>query len=151
MRAQFGIPFPVFVEPCLACGRERAAVLRALVACGWFGIQTWIGGAAINSMLQIVSPGWAQFAAGKWVCFFAFWALNMFVVVRGIETIKILEGIAAPFMLGVGLLLLWWVTNKAGGLGPVLAAPSKLRPPVSSLLSSFPPLLEWWASGPLWP
>jgi NCS1 family nucleobase:cation symporter-1 len=125
---RYGIPFPVFVRASFGVvGANVPAVLRALVACGWFGIQTWIGGAAINSMLQIVAPSWAHFAAGKWVCFFAFWALNMLVVVRGIETIKILEGVAAPFMLTVGLLLLWWVTGKAGGLGPVLAAPSKFK------------------------
>ena len=62
-----------------------------------------------------------------WVCFFAFWLLNMVVIWRGIETIRLLEGIGAPFMLAVGLLLLWWITGKAGGLGPVLSAPSKFQ------------------------
>jgi NCS1 family nucleobase:cation symporter-1 len=125
---RYGIPFPVFVRASFGVrGANVPAVLRALVACGWFGIQTWIGGQAINSMLQILAPGWAHFAAGKWICFFAFLALNMLVILRGIETIKFLEGVAAPFMLAVGLLLLWWVTNKAGGLGPVLAAPSKFH------------------------
>jgi len=126
--ARYGIPFPVFVRASFGVrGANVPAVLRALVACGWFGIQTWIGGQAINSMLQILSPAWAHFAIGKWICFFAFWALNMFVVYRGIHTIKLLEGVAAPFMLAVGLLLLWWVTSKAGGLGPVLSAPSKFH------------------------
>ncbi len=126
--ARYGIPFPVFVRASFGVrGANVPAVLRALVACGWFGIQTWIGGQAINSMLSILAPGWAHFAAGKWICFFAFWALNMYVVYRGIETIKFLEGVAAPFMLGVGMLLLWWVTRKAGGFGPVLSQPSKFR------------------------
>lgn len=126
--AKYGIPFPVFVRASFGVrGANVPAVLRALVACGWFGIQTWIGGQAIHSMLLIVYPAWANFGAGKWVCFFAFWALNMFVVIRGIHTIKLLEGIAAPFMLGVGLLLLWWVTRKAGGMGPVLSAPSQFH------------------------
>jgi NCS1 family nucleobase:cation symporter-1 len=125
---RYGIPFPVFVRASFGVrGANVPAVLRALVACGWFGIQTWIGGQAIHSMLSIIAPGWAQFAGGKWICFFAFWALNMFVVYRGIETIKFLEGVAAPFMLAVGLLLLWWVTGKAGGFGPVLSQPSKFR------------------------
>jgi nucleobase:cation symporter-1, NCS1 family len=125
---RYGIPFPVFVRASFGVrGANVPAVLRALVACGWFGIQTWIGGEAMHSLLQILAPGWAHFAAGKWICFFAFWALNMFVIVRGIETIKFLESVAAPFMLAVGLLLLWWVTHKAGGLGPVLAAPSKFH------------------------
>jgi nucleobase:cation symporter-1, NCS1 family len=125
---RYGIPFPVFVRASFGVrGANVPAVLRALVACGWFGIQTWIGGQAIHSMLLILAPEWAHFAAGKWICFFAFWALNMIVILRGIETIKFLEGVAAPFMLAIGLLLLWWVTHKAGGLGPVLSAPSKFH------------------------
>jgi nucleobase:cation symporter-1, NCS1 family len=148
--ARYGIPFPVFVRASFGVrGANVPAVLRALVACGWFGIQTWIGGQAINSMLQIVTPGWAHFAAGKWICFFAFWALNMFVILRGIETIKILEGVAAPFMLAVGLLLLWWVTKKAGGLGPVLAAPSKFRTTgefVSFFIPAVTGMVGFWAT-----
>ncbi len=147
---RYGIPFPVFVRASFGVrGANVPAVLRALVACGWFGIQTWIGGQAINSMLQILAPGWAHFAAGKWICFFAFWALNMLVILRGIETIKFLEGVAAPFMLGVGLLLLWWVTKKAGGLGPVLAAPSRFRT-TSEFFAFFVPavtgMVGFWAT-----
>ena len=125
--AKYGIPFPVFVRASFGVrGANLPAVLRALVACGWFGIQTWIGGQAIYSMLRILWP--AAAAPGiSWVCFFAFWALNMAVIWRGIETIKFLEGIGAPVMLGVGLLLLWWITGKAGGFGPVLSEPSRFH------------------------
>src|SRR5258706_9139426 len=123
---KYGIPFPVFVRASFGVrGANVPAVLRALVACGWFGIQTWIGGQAIYAMLGILWPAARQSQAGVWICLFAFWAMNMYVIWRGIETIKFLEGIAAPFMLGVGLLLLWWITSLAGGLGPVLSAPSK--------------------------
>jgi NCS1 family nucleobase:cation symporter-1 len=108
-------------------GANVPAVLRALVAYGWFGIQTWIGGQAIYSMLRIMWPGAAGMAGGVWICFFAFWLLNIAVIWRGIDTIKFLEGIGAPFMLGIGLLLLWWITRKAGGFGPVLSAPSKFH------------------------
>ena len=126
--AKYGIPFPVLVRASFGVrGANIPAVLRALVACGWFGIQTWIGGQAIYSMLRIVWPGAAQLAGGAWLCFFAFWLLNIAVIWRGIETIKFLEGIGAPFMLGIGLLLLWWISRKAGGLGPVLSAPSKFH------------------------
>src|SRR5713226_1096977 len=125
---RYGIPFPVLVRASFGVlGANVPAVLRALVACGWFGIQTWIGGQAIYSMLQIVWPAASGFTGGIWICFFAFWALNIFVIWRGIEAIKFLEGIGAPFMLGIGLLLLWWITGKAGGLGPVLSAPSKFQ------------------------
>ena len=147
---RYGIPFPVLVRASFGVrGANVPAVLRALVACGWFGIQTWIGGQAIQSMLVIVAPGWADFAAGKWICFFAFWALNIVVILRGIETIKFLEGIGAPFMLGVGLLLLWWVTRQAGGFGPVLSAPSKFHT-TGEFLAFFIPALTgmvgFWAT-----
>ena len=126
--AKYGIPFPVFVRASFGVrGANIPAVLRALVACGWFGIQTWIGGQAIYSMLRIFWPGAAHLPGGVWICFFAFWALNMAVIWRGIETIKFLEGIGAPFMLGIGLLLLWWITRQAGGLGPVLSTPSRFH------------------------
>ena len=122
---KYGIPFPVLVRASFGVrGANLPAVLRALVACGWFGIQTWIGGQAIYSMLKIIWPGAADL---QWVCFLGFWVLNMVVIWRGIETIKFLEGIGAPFMLAVGILLLFWITRKAGGLGPVLSAPSKFK------------------------
>ena len=125
---KYGIPFPVFVRASFGVrGANVPAVLRAIVACGWFGIQCWIGGQAIYSMLLVLWPSAAAHAGVNWICFFAFWILNMMVILRGIETIKFLESVSAPFMLGVGLLLLWWITRKAGGLGPVLSAPSKFK------------------------
>jgi nucleobase:cation symporter-1, NCS1 family len=126
--AKYGIPFPVFVRASFGVrGANLPAVLRALVACGWFGIQTWIGGQAVHALLTVIWPGIGSLAGGVWLCFFAFWLLNMLVVWRGIETIRLLEGISAPFMLGVGLLLLWWITTKAGGFGPVLSAKGKFQ------------------------
>jgi NCS1 family nucleobase:cation symporter-1 len=147
--AKYGIPFPVLVRASFGVrGANIPAVLRALVACGWFGIQTWIGGQAIHSMLQILWPA-ASAPSVVWLCFGAFWLLNMFVVWKGIETIRFLEGIGAPFMLGVGLLLLWWITGKAGGLGPVLSAPSKFQT-TSAFLAFFVPSLTgmvgFWAT-----
>jgi nucleobase:cation symporter-1, NCS1 family len=125
---RYGIPFPVFVRASFGVrGANVPAILRALVACGWFGIQAWIGGQAIYSMLRIAWPGAANLPGSNWICFFLFWAINMRVIWRGIETIKFLEGIGAPFMLVVGLLLLFWITRKAGGFGPVLHTPSKFH------------------------
>jgi NCS1 family nucleobase:cation symporter-1 len=124
--ARYGIPFPVLVRaPFGVLGANVPAILRALVACGWFGIQTWIGGQAIDAMLRIIWPGWSQFAGGGWICFVFFWALNIAVILRGIEMVKFLEGVGAPLVLGAGLLLLWWVVSRAGGFGPVLRAPSR--------------------------
>jgi NCS1 family nucleobase:cation symporter-1 len=125
---KYGIPFPVFVRASFGVrGANLPAVLRALVACGWFGIQTWIGGQAVASMLGVLWPATSTSSITIWACFFAFWLLNMVVVWRGIETIRILEGIGAPLMLIVGLVLLFWITNKAGGFGPVLSSPGKFQ------------------------
>lgn len=147
--AKYGIPFPVFVRASYGVrGANLPAVLRALVACGWFGIQTWIGGQAIHSMLEIVWPAAAQ-PGVVWVCFGAFWFLNMIVVWKGIETIRYLEGIGAPFMLGVGLLLLFWITHKAGGFGPVLRAPGKFQTAgefVRFFIPSLTAMVGFWAT-----
>ena len=147
---RYGIPFPVLVRASFGVrGANVPAVLRALVACGWFGIQTWIGGQAIFSMLQILWPAAKDFSGGIWICFFAFWALNMFVIWRGIDTIRFLEGVGAPFMLGVGLLLLWWITGKAGGFGPVLSTPSKFHSTAEFMKFFIPSLtgmVGFWAT-----
>ncbi len=147
---KYGIPFPVFVRASFGVrGANVPALLRAIVACGWFGIQTWIGGQAIYSMLRILIPGTAAGPAVPWICFLAFWALNLFVIWKGIDTIRFLQGIGAPFMLAVGLLLLWWISGKAGGLGPVLSAPSKFHTTASFLRFFVPSLtgmVGFWAT-----
>jgi len=120
--AKYGIPFPVYVRASFGVrGANIPAVLRAMVACGWFGIQCWIGGQAIYSMLRVIAPGIASAPSAVWICFFAFWAINMAVIWRGIEVIRWLQVVSAPFMLIVGLLLLFWMTGKAGGLSATLA------------------------------
>lgn len=124
--AKYGIPFPVYARASFGVlGANIPAVLRALVACGWFGIQTWIGGEAINAMLVALVPRWHDFALGPAVCFAAFWLLNVAVIVRGIDTIRFLQGASAPFLLIISVALLGWAYVKAGGFGPMLAAPSK--------------------------
>src|SRR6266851_5282860 len=147
---KYGIPFPVLVRASFGVkGANIPAVLRALVACGWFGIQTWIGGQAIYSMLRILWPASAGIGAGVWVCFFVFWLVNMAVIWRGIETIKFLQSVSAPLMLAVGLLLLWWITGKAGGLGPVLRAPGKfhsLGEFVKFFIPSLTGMVGFWAT-----
>jgi nucleobase:cation symporter-1, NCS1 family len=126
--ARYGIPFPVFARASFGVlGANIPAILRALVACGWFGIQTWIGGEAINAMLVALVPSWGHFAYGPAICFVAFWLLNVLVILRGIETIRFLQGISAPFLLLIGLALLLWARSKAGGFGPMLATPSKFQ------------------------
>jgi nucleobase:cation symporter-1, NCS1 family len=147
---KYGIPFPVLARASFGVrGANVPAILRALVACGWFGIQTWIGGQAMHSMATIVWPGLANSEASVWVCFFAFWLLNIVIIWRGIETIRFLEGVSAPFMIAVGVLLLWWITQKAGGFGPVLSAPSRFET-ASEFFAFFIPSLTamvgFWAT-----
>jgi NCS1 family nucleobase:cation symporter-1 len=122
--ARYGIPFPVFARASFGVlGANIPAVLRALVACGWFGIQTWIGGEAINTLLAVLVPSWNH----PWICFFLFWLLNLAVILRGIETIRYLQGIAAPALLILGLAMLAWAYVKAGGFGPMLSTPSEFH------------------------
>src|SRR5579862_6348608 len=124
--AKYGVPFPVLARASFGVlGANVAAVLRALVACGWFGIQTWIGGEAISILLATLAPGWKNFPYATSVCFLLFWLINLAVILMGIEYIRILQGISAPILLGVGLLLLAWAYHGAGGFGPMLAAPSR--------------------------
>lgn len=122
---KYGIPFPVFVRASFGpLGANVPAILRAIVACGWFGIQSWIGGEAIAQMVHILLPATAHSAATTWVCFLGFWLLNMLVVWRGVESIRFLQSFSAPFMLIMSALLLWFMLRKAGGFGPMLSAPS---------------------------
>jgi NCS1 family nucleobase:cation symporter-1 len=126
--ARYGIPFPVFARASFGVkGANVPAVLRALVACGWFGINTWIGGEAINVMAAVLVPSWKNFADGVWICFALFWLLHVVVIVMGIRTIQFLQGVTAPFLLAIGVVLLGWAMVKAGGFGPMLAAPSKFK------------------------
>jgi nucleobase:cation symporter-1, NCS1 family len=126
--AQYGIPFPVFARASFGVlGANVPAILRALVACGWFGIQTWIGGEAIHAMIVALAPRWAHVPYGPALCFLFFWLLNVIVILRGIETIRFLQGVSAPFLLLIGLALLLWARARAGGFGPMLATPSKFQ------------------------
>lgn len=130
---RYGIPFPVFCRASFGTvGANIPALLRALVACGWFGIQAWIGGNAIYKILAVFWPALATGSAdnflgingAQFVCFLFFWAINMWVIHRGIETIRVLLNIKAPLLIALGLLLLLWAYRAAGGFGPILSQPS---------------------------
>jgi NCS1 family nucleobase:cation symporter-1 len=126
--AKYGIPFPVLARASFGVlGANVAAVLRALVACGWFGIQTWIGGEAVSTLLATLWPGWKNVPHGAAICFFIFWLINLAVILKGIEYIRMLQGISAPVLLAVGLLLLAWAYRSAGGFGPMLSVPSRFK------------------------
>jgi nucleobase:cation symporter-1, NCS1 family len=125
---KYGIPFPVLARASFGTkGSNIPALLRAIVACGWFGIQTWIGGQAFNSLIIIILPGWAVFSFGPVIGFLIFWAMNVYFIVRGIDSIKWLESFGAPFLLLVGLGLLIWAYVNADGFGPILSQPSVFK------------------------
>ena len=115
---RYGIPFPVYARASFGLdGAHLPAVLRSLVACGWFGIQTWIGGLAIAEILNVSN------AAG----FLIFWVINFYFVWYGTESIKWLETLSAPLLIVAGLALLWWAAAKVGGMGAMLAGSETLR------------------------
>ena len=148
--AKYGIPFPVFVRASFGVrGAQVPAMLRALVACGWFGIQSWIGGQAIYAMLNVLWPKSAAMGWVLWACFLGFWLLNMVVVWRGVESIKHLQSISAPFLLIMSLVLLAFMTHKAGGFGPMLHAPSQFHTNASFLhffFLSLTGMVGYWAT-----
>jgi len=148
--AKYGIPFPVFVRASFGpVGANIPAMLRAIVACGWFGIQSWIGGTAIAQMVHVFAPQTANLAWVTWVCFYGFWLLNMFIVWRGVESIRFLQSFSAPFMVFMSLTLLIFMLHKAGGFGPMLAAPSKFTNTREFLRFFFPALtamVGYWAT-----
>ena len=134
---KYGIPFPVYCRPAFGMlGANVPAILRALVACGWFGIQAWIGGWAIYKVLGVFFPALEKMAAlpllginaPQIVCFLLFWGLNMFVIYKGIDSIRVLLNIKAPLLILLGLLLLFWAYQRAGGFGSMLSKPSAFDP-----------------------
>ena len=135
--AKHGIPYAVLVRSSFGTqGAKLPAMLRAIVACGWYGIQTWLGGSAIYTLLNILTGNALQGAAlpfldisiGQLACFLAFWALQIYFIVHGTDSIRWLESWSAPIKVVMCIALVWWATSKAGGVGSMLAAPSQFAP-----------------------
>ena len=131
---KYGIPFPVFARAAYGTiGSNLPALMRALVACGWFGIQAWIGGEALNTFFANVIPGWTTlFGSGfnghtttEWLSFLLFWGLNIFIIYRGMDLLRHVENWAAPFVLIMTAALLGWAIWRADGFGPLLADPGR--------------------------
>ena len=129
---KYGIPFPVLARASFGTsGANIPAILRAIVACGWFGIQTFIGGEAVKTFIVAVWPGYATLGGDfsilglglpSALTFALFWALNIFIIYRGMNAVRVFENWAAPIVLVMALVLLVWVVARAGGFGPMLDA-----------------------------
>jgi len=147
---KYGIPFPVFIRaPFGVRGANLPAVMRAIVACGWFGIQSWIGGTAIHSMLVVIWPSIANIGWVLWACFLGFWLLNMIIVWRGVESIRHLQAFGAPFMFVMAAALIIWVRMRAGSFGSMLSTPSQFHSTHAFLDVFFPSLtamVGYWAT-----
>ena len=158
--AKYGIPFPVFARASFGtAGANIPAVLRAIVACGWFGIQTWIGGFALFQMLRLwfplldtlpaVFPASWSLQTGPAICFLLFWFLNMYVVYLGVDSIKKLLVFKAFFLPFAALALLFWAISAGHGLGPILEQPSKFATTADFFHFFFPALtgmVGFWAT-----
>jgi len=158
--AKYGIPFPVFARASFGTkGANIPALLRAIVACGWFGIQTWIGGFAMFQMFRLwipaldtlpqIFPDSFGLETGPAICFFLFWLLNMYVVYLGVDSIRKLLVFKAIFLPVAALALLLWAISAAKGLGPILETPSKFTNSTDFFHFFFPALtgmVGFWAT-----
>ncbi|HWC53524.1 MAG TPA: NCS1 family nucleobase:cation symporter-1, partial [Chitinophagaceae bacterium] len=155
--AKYGIPFPVFARASFGTkGANIPAMLRAIVACGWFGIQTWIGGESLYHLIRAWKPSLAEINNTSllpqtlpMICFLLFWLLNMFIVYKGVELIRKLLVFKAIFLPIAALALFAWAVVAAKGLGPILEQPSKFSDSASFFKFFFPALtavVGFWAT-----
>lgn len=157
---KYGVSFPVLSRASFGTrGANIPAILRAIVACGWFGIQTWIGGKAIDALFGVMWPGWNNLFGGQtildvpihtWIPFFLFWGIQVAIIMKGVEGIKYLETWSAPLLLAGGIILLVWASSRAGGLGRVLSESSALQKQQGDFWAIFPGALTasvgYWAT-----
>lgn len=133
---KYGIPFPVLGRSAFGIkGIHMVSIIRAIVACGWFGIQTWVGGLALYSIASVVI-GWPEatgLSSGKFVCFGVFWFTNLFFIWKGTESIKWLEDFSAPILIAIGLALIFWGYQEVGGFGAVMDSGKQLELPTARL------------------
>jgi nucleobase:cation symporter-1, NCS1 family len=163
---RYGIPFPVFARASYGVfGANVPALMRAAVACGWFGIQCWIGGHALDRFLEAFWSGWPTalgeeklggYLPTQWVCYAVFWSLNIVIVYRGMDLLRRVESWAAPYVLVMTTLLLVWILRRAsmtggasGGIGSIVSAPGRFVTPGEFLrvfVPSVTAMVGFWAT-----
>ncbi len=125
---RYGFPYPVFARLWFGTrGAHVPALARAVIGAGWFGINSWFGGLALDAIVSRVFPGWAAFGPHLFLAFGAFWLLNVGIAMRGPQAIGRLATIAAPTLGLAAVALFAWGISAAGGVGPMLAAPATLH------------------------
>ena len=145
---KYGIPFPVLVRASYGTlGSNLPALMRAIVACGWFGIQAWIGGEALHVFFKTIVPAWPTLT--EWISFLLFWCLNIYIIFRGMNLLRKVENWAAPFVLIMTGVLLAWALWRAHGLGALLHEPGKY-PTWAAFMPVFVPsltaMIGYWAT-----
>ncbi len=155
---KYGIPFPVFARAAYGtAGSNLPALMRALVACCWFGIQTWIGGEALQTFFVVLVPGWANLlgpglgghTTTEWLSFLLFWGINIGIIYRGMNLLRVVENWSAPYVLVVTAILLVWAVKAANGFGPLLSQPGKfgtLREFLPVFVPSLTAMIGFWAT-----
>lgn len=135
---KYGIPFPVVGRSSFGIkGIHIPSITRGIVACGWFGIQTWIGGLALYEIICVLGydPGESGLNLVQFICFGVFWFINMYFIWKGTDSIKWLEEFSAPILILMGLVLIGWGAYQAGGFGVVLEQSTQLQKPSTTLVS----------------
>ncbi len=133
---KYGVPFPVIGRAAFGTkGIHIASVTRGIIACGWFGVQTWIGGLAIYAIFNAITgtQGELGLSVGKFFGFAIFWFINIYFIWKGTESIKWLETYSAPILIAMGIILIWWSYAKAGGFAIVLKQSSQLEKTAATL------------------
>jgi NCS1 family nucleobase:cation symporter-1 len=155
---KYGIPFPVFARASYGTiGSNLPALMRALVACGWFGIQSWIGGEALHTLFTslvpswptLLGPGFGGHATTAWISFLLFWGINVYIIYEGMDLLRKVENWAAPFVLVMTTILLVWAVRQAHGLGPLLHQPGRLhtwREFLPVFIPSLTAMIGYWAT-----
>ena len=135
--AKYGIPFPVLARASFGTiGARLPALARALVACGWYGVQTWIGGMTLLTLLGVLAGRNLQgeplpflgIGPGQLAAYAVFWLVQLIFVEKGINAIRRFETWTAPLKILVCIALVWWALDKAGGLGPIIDQKSAFAP-----------------------
>lgn len=155
---KYGIPFPVFARSAYGTGGSNLpAIMRAIVACGWFGINAWIGGRAVHVFFKSIYPAWETSMGDKiggyypteWISFLLFWGLNIWVIYKGMDLLRKVENWAAPFVMVMTAILVWWAVDQANGLGPIMATEGKFKTLgefIPVFIPSLTAMIGFWAT-----